>query len=428
MNRKSFIRYTSAIAPFIVTFNPLMAAQKRFLEKLVEQATKENRVLVLIQLNGGNDSLNTIIPLRSYKLLTAVRKNVLIPENKILRLRDTNEWGFHPAIPGLQKLYDDKLLSIVHGVSYPNPDQSHFKGINIKLTGNTKADSSKSGWVGRYLAQEYPGFVSPAQTPYTFGPPCMRVGEVALIISHGDELDYSVGINSIPEDDMSGPNIGKDPVSDNLGGKTVSLIRDIYKQAEMFAPVIKTSAKRQKNLSKMYPEESKNLLADQLKIVARLIGGGLQSRVYVVNQNGYDTHANQVDKADPTKGRHTDLLANLSEAIAAFEDDLHLMGKQDDVLGMTFSEFGRRINSDGSYGTDHGTGESVILFGTKLKHRMIGAEPEHDILPTDKNIPMQHDFRALYASVLSGWFGVPDEKMAHIIEDGATERLEIFTS
>jgi len=427
MNRRNFIRYTGLLAPAIVAFNPLSARQTAFLQKFASDKGNANRVLVLIQLNGGNDGLNTIIPLKSYNVLSEVRKNILIPESQVLKLNSSNSYGIHPSMPGLQQLYNNKMVSVIHGVGYPNPDLSHFKGINIKLTANCNPDSSRSGWVGRYLEQAYPDYGKNKNITVTDGPPGMRIGEVSPIISQGTNVDLGIGVNSIDDLNFSGPDISKDPLSNNMGGTTIGLIRDISKQVEMYAPIIKSASEKQPNLSKLYPEEHKNQLADQLKIVARLIGGNLNSRVYVVNQMGYDTHANQVDKADPTKGAHADLLHNLSEAITAFEDDLHLMGKQDEVLGMTFSEFGRRIKSSDSYGTDHGTAETVILFGTKLKAGMIEAQPETPLQLTDENLPVFFDFRSVYASVLKGWFGLPEEKLKNIIQQGPAERLDLFT-
>ena len=204
-------------------------------------------------------------------------------------------------------------------------------------------------------------------------------------------------------------------------------MRAISNQIKLYAPAILSFSKKQDTLSKLYPEPEKNPLADQLKMVAKLIGSGLNTRIYVVNQTGYDTHAEQVDNSDTTKGKHAHLLDQLSQAITAFEDDLQLMGKQDEVLGMTFSEFGRRIASSDSLGTDHGTGETVILFGSKLKSGMVGVSPDLPAKVTlDDNLPLQFDFRALYASVLTGWFGVSEAAVKTIITQGAETRVDLF--
>jgi uncharacterized protein (DUF1501 family) len=186
------------------------------------------------------------------------------------------------------------------------------------------------------------------------------------------------------------------------------------------------AAHAQKNLSKQYPPLGENPLADQLRIVAQLIGGGLQTKVYVVNLKGFDTHDRQVEASDTTKGSHANLLSQLSIAIAAFEDDLSLMDKQDQVLGMTFSEFGRRIRSNASYGCDHGTAAPLLLFGTQLKHNIVGNNPQiSEKTSVNDFIPFQHDFRSLYASILKDWFGV-NEKQVDKTLYGQFPTLDLF--
>ena len=147
MNRKHFLKHTVAVAPFIIAFNPLAAARKSFLQTLLSEGSYKNRILVLIELAGGNDGLNTVIPIDKYNILSAARRDILIPENKILRLNDTNVFGFHPSMTGLQKLYNDKLVSVVQGVGYPEPEFSHFRAKAMKYSANAeKRKSSRVGW------------------------------------------------------------------------------------------------------------------------------------------------------------------------------------------------------------------------------------------------------------------------------------------
>jgi uncharacterized protein (DUF1501 family) len=413
LNRRRFLRYTGSAIPLIMGFSPYSIAQRAFFQNLTSHSSYRERVLVLIQLDGGNDTLNTVIPISQYNVLSEARKNILIPENRILKLNNSDSIGFHPSLKGLQQLYNDKLISIVHGVGYPNPDLSHFKGKDIKYTANCSTIESRSGWLGRYLEQEYKNFPNGYPVNTNDGPPCIRIGDVSPKISRGaTDVDLGIGFSNISDFDFLAPNIPLDSVQSTMGDSHVTEIRSILSQIRLYAPIIKSVASRQKNLSKLYPNPDKNPLADQLKLVASLIGGDLRSPIYVVTQNNYDTHGGQVDKADTTKGLHAQLLSDLSEAITAFEDDLHLMGKQDNVLGMTFSEFGRRIKSNDSNGTDHGTAEAVILFGSKLKESMIGSAPELPSKPTkDDNLQHQFDFRALYASVLRGWFDLSEDKI-----------------
>lgn len=433
MNRRSFLKQTAIAAPFVIGLNCLSCRQRAFFQSLMPEINYKNRVLVLIELMGGNDGLNTIIPLDKYESLLAVRKDILIPEKKILRLPDTDIFGLHPSLTGLQKLYNDKLISVVQGVGYPNPEFSHFQGKRIKYTANTDKVEIRTGWVGRYLDESYPNYPKGYPLHSTDGPAAIRIGAVSSKITQfmsginkGLEEDIGVGFSNI-EDFDSSAQISEETVTDSsFAASNLDVIRDVSKRIKLYSPIIQTYSSRQKNLSKLYPEPSKNPLADQLRTIARLIGSGLNTPVYIVSQDGYDTHADQVERSDTTLGKHASLLKDLSEAITAFEDDIHLMGKQENVLGMTFSEFGRRIQC-GSYGTDHGTAESVILFGTALRHGIIGSSPDLPKKITDAdNLTVQYDFRALYRSVLSGWFGVPEEKLKNIIPQGQDNRPVIF--
>jgi uncharacterized protein (DUF1501 family) len=147
----------------------------------------------------------------------------------------------------------------------------------------------------------------------------------------------------------------------------------------------------------------------------------------MVNLQGFDTHGGQVESGNPTKGKHSELLSLLSTAIEAFLDDLHLMGKQDKVLGMTFSEFGRRIKSNASHGTDHGSSGPVFLFGTKMKSGLFGTNPTISATVTvDSNLPMQYDFRSIYANILKGWFGISNSEMAQTLPGISPAALDLF--
>jgi hypothetical protein len=191
-------------------------------------------------------------------------------------------------------------------------------------------------------------------------------------------------------------------------GDELEYIRIVQKQSQDYYEVIKNAAEAQpNNLSSMYPPQYQNNLADQLRIVARLIAGGLQTPVYVVSIGGFDTHSEQVDPGAPDQGYHAVLLGRVSEAIAAFQDDLRLMGKDENVSGMTFSEFGRTIASNASVGTDHGAAAPLFVFGKGVNPGIIGSNAD---IPANLNqssdVPMQHDFRQVYASVLQDWFGL----------------------
>jgi hypothetical protein len=168
--------------------------------------------------------------------------------------------------------------------------------------------------------------------------------------------------------------------------------------------------------STMYPAAGTNTLADQLKIVARLIAGGLKTKIYMVSLGGFDTHSSQVDPADTTTGSHATLLGRLSEAVAAFMDDVTFLNIESRVMGMTFSEFGRRIMSNSSDGTDHGAAAPMFLFGKDVQSGILGANPVIDpVVSVNDNLAMQYDFRSVYASVLQDWFCVPSSDISTIL-------------
>jgi hypothetical protein len=187
-------------------------------------------------------------------------------------------------------------------------------------------------------------------------------------------------------------------------GEELSYLRTIAQQSDKYGLIIKAAYTRQATNMVAYPD---NKLADQLRIIARLIKGGLKTRVYMATIGGFDTHSVMVDQADHTKGRYADLMTELSGSITAFQRDLEAMRIQDRVLGMTFSEFGRRIKSNGSQGTDHGASYPSFIFGTRLYGGMLGANP---VIPANAdvnaNVPMQYDFRSIYSSILADWFCV----------------------
>jgi len=326
----------------------------------------------------------------------------------------------------LQGLYNNKQLTVIQGVSYPNPNFSHFRATDIWLTGADSATALNTGWAGGFLNEEYPGYPTGYPNTKQPDPPAIQIGSAVSKIFQGPSVAMAMAIGSTAEfyDVVLG---NYDPAPNTPGGQDLAFIRTSATETQQYTTVVKAVAKAQKNLSDKYPPAADNQLADQLKIVAQLIGGGLKTKVYLVTLDGFDTHGAQVNPDDVTRGRQAKLLAMLSEAVAAFEDDLHLMGKQDQVMGMVFSEFGRRIKSNNSYGTDHGSSGPVMLFGSKVKGGLIGSNPE--IAPkvaANDNLPMQYDYRSIYASVLKHWFGIADEQLkATMLSSFPT--LDLFT-
>jgi len=364
----------------------------------------EGRVVVLIQLNGGNDGLNTVIPLESYDAYYKARTNIAIPQDKVLRLQGIETTGLHPAMPELQQLYNAGKLTIVQGVSYPQPNFSHFRATDIWLTGADAGQILPTGWAGRYLDEQYPQFPHNYPNPDMPDPLAIQVGSLVSPALQGPALTMGMAISN-PNNFYDLINDRSAPAPPTRAGDQLAYIREMAVKTDQYAGVIKTAAQKVTRQSDCYPAPGKNPLADQLKIVARLIAGGLKTRIYLVSMGGFDTHAKQTETTDTTTGNHAKLLARLSEAINAFQDDLNGLQIEDRVIGMTFSEFGRRIQSNASGGTDHGAAAPVFIFGGKVQSGIIGQNPAlPDKVTVNDNLAMQYDFRAIYSTLLEKWF------------------------
>jgi len=370
-----------------------------------------DRVLVVVQLSGGNDGLNTVIPLDQYAAYNSLRSNISIPQDQVLPLDGVA--GLHPAMTGMKILYDSGKLCIVQGVTYPNPNLSHFRATDIWLTAADYNQELHSGWLGRYLIYEWPGYPEGFPNAAMPDPLALQIGSVASLGFQGPAQSTAITIQnpntfySLVSGSSSG---GQDEVPPTTAGLELLYVRRVADQSMSYASQVKKAADRAQNRSTLYPAAGQNTLADQLKIVARLIAGGMKTRVYLVNLGGFDTHSNQVVAADRTTGTHAALLGKLAGAVRAFVDDLELLGCDHRVIGMTFSEFGRRVASNASLGTDHGTAEPVFLFGTMVRPGVVGATP--DLLDlSGGNLKMQFDFRSVYAAILGQWFGVDQAGM-----------------
>lgn len=431
MKRRNFLRTAgtaAAFTPFVhrgLAVNPL--ARNSIFGMLGSAASINGKIMVFIELNGGNDGLNTLIPLDQYDSLSAHRSNLLIPENKVLSLDGTFETGLHPAMTGMQEMYNDGLISVVQNVGYPDQDYSHFRSMDIWQTASGSSQFFDTGWIGRLLEGEYPGFPQGYPNQDFPDPLAIQIGSILPVAFMGSTFPMGMSISS-PESFYDFVNDFVEPAPATPYGDELEYIRLVMQQSEQYYDAVKIAAENQPaNLSDKYPPEYENRLADQLRIVARLIGGGLQTPVYTVSMGGFDTHSEQIDDPGaPDQGFHARLLHNVSEAVCAFQDDLRLMGKDDNVAGMTFSEFGRTIGANGSMGTDHGAAAPLFVFGKGVNPGIIGSNPHiPENLNDSADVPMVHDFRQIYASVLQDWFGISN--LTEILYDDF-DILPIFKS
>jgi uncharacterized protein (DUF1501 family) len=415
MKRRDFLRNTSTgvLLPSLVggmSFRAFGAESHIMQSLLAPPVTETDHVFVIIQLNGGNDGLNMVVPIENFNSYVNARQNIYIPENKLLPLNGKS--GLHPAMTGLHSLYDKGQLSVVQSVGYPQPSFSHFRATDIWMSASDSATVVNSGWAGRYLNYEYPNFPNGYPNATMPDPLAIQIGSTTSLTLQGPAVSMGMSISNT-SNFYNLINGIEDPAPNTPAGKELSFIRLVAEQTQQYAAVIKNAA-TQTVQQVSYP--TKNSLGDQLKIVARLIKGGLKTRIYMVNYGGFDTHASQTDSTDTTQGNHANLLMNVSDAIKAFQDDLKFLGVEERVVGMTFSEFGRRIKSNGSLGTDHGSAAPLFVFGKNAIGGVLGDTP---LIPTNAtvndNVPFQYDFRSVYSTILSNWLCVNDADLQQIM-------------
>jgi uncharacterized protein (DUF1501 family) len=417
MKRRDFLKHTvpaATVLPAIVDGYSVKAftGNSPLLMALMNPTTETDHVLVIVQLSGGNDGLNTVIPISNYSSYFNARSNIAIPQNRILALNGNSGTGLHPAMTSMQALFNEGKLSIVQAVGYPAPNFSHFRATDIWMSATDSNAVVNSGWAGRYLNTEYPNF--PVGFPNTTMPDplAIQIGSVTSLTLQGPTANMGMSISD-PTSFYNLINGIQDPAPNNYMGHELSYIRDVASQTNQYAIRIRDAAAAVTQQS-TYP--TPNSLADQLKIVARLVKGGLKTRIYMVSYGGFDNHSNQTNTGDTTTGAHANLLTNVSNAIKAFADDCKFLGVDERVIGLTFSEFGRRIKSNSSQGTDHGAAAPMFLFGKNVTPGVVGNNPT---IPTNvsvnDNIPFQYDFRSVYASILEKWFCVNSTTLQAIL-------------
>lgn len=405
--RREFLR-TSALGAAVSWTVPAFLAQT-FSALHAEAANssqaktgKDNTILVVLQLAGGNDGLNTVVPVSNDHYHKA-RPSLGLRKN-LLKLDD--DFALHPAMEPFKELYDAGNLSIVHGVGYPNPNRSHFRSTEIWHTASDSQKVEKYGWLGRYFdnackgSDPTIGVAVGRQTPQAFSSP------KPLGISLENPENYRIGgseentmefvkkINSPEEMDANaGASIGSVSGAVNTKLSPLDYLERTALDAQISSEKILAISRKAKNEA-AYPVSQ---LANSLKLVGRLIAGGLPTRVYYVSQGGYDTHANQA-------GAHERLLRDFSTSMKAFTEDLKKQGNFDRVCVLTFSEFGRRLAQNANGGTDHGAAAPMFVVGPKVKAGLVGKFPS--LAPGDLHNgdpKFTTDFRQIYAGVLEGW-------------------------
>ena len=413
MKRRNFIKLaTSASAiglfPFQIT-NALNIA-KKFVSCEIS-----NRKLVLIYLGGGNDGLNTIIPLNQYDLYSNLRPTIKIPEsgsnsliNLDLSLDDSQQIGLHPSLTGFKDIYDAGNLRILQSVGYPSQNKSHFASTDIYNTGNdgnSWLNGGDSGWIGRFIESYFYDLVNQS---FPIG---VEIGsKTGSLGFHGAE-EHGLSIN-IEGQDASGfysvlSGLGGEPpvnIPNSHYGTELQYIIENDQISTLYSQAISNAFNNGSN-SISYNDTD---LSNQLKTVARLISGGLQSKIYLVKLNGFDTHFGQVQSQNSIIGDHNDLLSELNEAVSKFMLDISSQGFEDDIVGLTFSEFGRKAKENGNLGTDHGEIAPMFVFGTAINGGVSGTNPDLTEATESNNWQLetfQFDYRETLGTLLQDYLG-----------------------
>ncbi len=413
MKRKDFLKYSASsfFIPSMLSGFGVGSAPKNWMSLLSNAAVDTDKVLVLVRLDGGNDGLNTVVPIDQYDQLMNARSKVILPEDKVLSLNGFDNLGLHPAMEKMRNLFNEDKLQIIQSVGYPNPDYSHFRSADIWMTGADSDEVLGTGWAGRYLQNEFPNFPVGFPNEDMPDPLSLEIGSFLSLAFHGPANAMGMSVSDpaafyeLIDGDMG-------QVPNTPAGEKLAYLRLVKQQSNAYGQVIKDAYDGITNQVD-YPDTG---LAEQLKIVSRLIAGGLKTRIYMVSIGGFDTHDQQVLNSDHTQGEHANLLQEVSDAIDAFMKDLKFQGTEKRVMGMTFSEFGRRIISNFSDGTDHGAAAPMFIFGHSIQGGVLGDNPTIPNNATeDDNLPMQFDFRSVYATMLQDWFCVPSNEVSSIL-------------
>ncbi|QOI99555.1 MAG: DUF1501 domain-containing protein [Phycisphaeraceae bacterium] len=374
----------------------------------------DDHVLVVCQLSGGNDGLNTVIPYAWDEYYKA-RPGIAVPAAQAIRIPGNEVVGLHPQMTGLKSLYDEGLAAIVQGVGYPNPNRSHFKSMDIWHTADTSGTGD--GWLGRYFDAECCGYgKGESGTPEAGadaggdGMPGIAIGRTAPLAMHGrgakpvafESADLFRWSGEDIHESLRGPYHEANRRGREAGLREESnasfLLRTAL-DAQVSSETIRKAVSSRSQVQ--FPNSG---LARELAMVAKMIGAGIKTKVYYVNHGGFDTHSGQ----GGAQGRHGQLLNQYAEAMKAFYAELKKQGNDARVLTMTFSEFGRRVSQNASQGTDHGTAAPMILLGPMVNPGVLTAHPSLKDLDQG-DLKYNTDFRSVYAGIVEGWLKAPSK-------------------
>ena len=394
-----------------------------------------DRVMVIIQLKGGNDGLNTAIPLGRFDTYANLRPDIYIPNsgpNGLINL-DTSlvteaQVGLHPSMTLMKDLYDVGEMTMIQSVGYPDHNRSHFKSTDLWLSGGDGTPEGfniTDGWIARYLENAF--------EPSNFQDPLgIQLGNKNNSLGFHTEEDHTLAINLTGQDPggfyslISG--IGAEAplnIPDSDFGDILNHVVQVENGVNTYAQRITEVFNAGQNQYTSYPDTD---LSDQLKTIARLMSGGSQTKVFLANLGGFDTHRDQVMGGNTTVGDHAELLLELSEAIHAFQQDLKLIGIDERVVTFTFSEFGRKVSQNGNFGTDHGNFAPLFVCGTHVNAGVLGVNPNiDDLADNDQLQDLQYDYRQVFTTFIQDWMGGSDTILSSsFYQDFSNDKLPLI--
>jgi len=358
-------------------------------EKVAGSNVPADNILVIVQLSGGNDGLNTIVPTKDDTYYKA-RPNIGLKE-KLHRLDDS--FSLNPGMKAFKEMFDGGQLAVINGCGYPQPNRSHFRSMEIWQTGNPK-EYEPCGWIGHYIDHAMKGSDNPLKAMNIGNElPLAMVAEGAPVPSIQTIDDFRIKTDNLA---------GVDPKRQEQIIAELNAVQDVSPAMQFLSRQATNAIVSTREVRKLkdYKQDAEypNGLGAQLRLIAQIISGNFGTRVYYCQTGGFDTHANQL-------GGHENLLRNVSESIRAFHKDLAAKGVGDKVTVMCFSEFGRRVAQNNSSGTDHGAAGPMFVSGAKVKGGVFGTHPSLTDLD-DGDLKYTTDFRRVYAGILENWLNV----------------------
>ncbi len=405
MTRREFVKKgltmvaVGATAPSFLTRTALAMNNPWDIAQVTSRpGVPDEHILVVIQMGGGNDGLNTVVPFGE-EAYYRVRPTLAVPANSVLKVTDA--LGLHPSLAKAKTLYDKGAMAVIQGVGYPNPSRSHFKSMEIWHTADPEGRVVRYGWVGRYFDSKCPVCEQPtAGVNVGSSLPLAMQAESGqgVTLETPETFQWMPSLNGIGErEQVELFRLLNAPAPSEAG--TIDFLRHTAMNAYV-------SAERVRDAIGMYKggvEYPNTRFAYSMKLIAQMVAGNLPTKVYYAHIAGFDTHAAQ-------RGAHDRLLNDLASGVEAFYRDLEAQGNADRVVVLAFSEFGRRVAENGSAGTDHGTAAPMFVFGKPIKGGLYGQHPSLTDL-TDGDLRHGIDFRSVYATVLDKWLGADPAKI-----------------